>query len=236
MKTQSQRPPMVFSDPTSISTVIRNRLLKASAPFSSNDNISEFVQEGELDLLQVELTARIQEVLDTLIIDTDNDHNSKETAARVAKMYLHETYVGRYSAQPKVTDFPNAGELDELYTVGPIHVNSSCSHHMVPIIGDLYVGVHPGKRVIGLSKFHRLAAWVWARGQIQEEGTIQLANLLEELVAPKGLAVVFKAKHFCCACRGVKDGGTVMTTSVVRGTLRDVPGLKSEFFDLIRSN
>lgn len=218
---------------TSISQEIKQRLQAVNVPHGANDNISDYLLPGDVEALQEELVVKMQAVLDTLIIDTQNDHNSKDTARRVAKMFLQETYAGRYTKMPAVTDFPNAKQLDEIYTVGPIHINSSCSHHMVPIVGDLWVGVHPGERVIGLSKFHRLAAWVWSRGQIQEEGTVQLADLLEDLVKPKGLAVVFKATHMCCSCRGVKDGGTLMTTSVVRGSMRENPSLKAEFFNLI---
>jgi GTP cyclohydrolase I len=218
----------------SISQVIRQRLLDNSIPFASNDNISMAVSPSELLLLQDELAVKMQAVLDTLVIDTQNDHNSKETANRVAKMMLQETFSGRYRPLPSVTDFPNAKNLDELYTVGPIHVDSSCSHHMVPIQGKLWVGIHPGERVIGLSKFHRLAAWNFRRPQIQEESTIMFADLLEELIQPQGLAVVFKAQHLCCSWRGVRDHGTWMNTSVVRGTIRENQLLKDEFFTLIK--
>ncbi len=218
-----------------ISNIIRKRILESGSPFASNDNISEFILTGEREQLLEELESKIQAMLETLIIDTENDHNTKNSAKRVAKMMLNETFVGRYSKMPVVTDFPNARELDELYTVGPIHVNSACSHHLVPITGSLWVGIHPGERVIGLSKFHRLAEWVFRRPQIQEEATVIFANLLEKVIAPKGLAVVVKLQHMCCSIRGVKDIDTWMTTSVVRGTMRENPTMKDEFFKLIRS-
>lgn len=216
-----------------ISNHIRGRIETAGHSYVSNANISDFLLEGELELLQKELEVKLQAVLDTLVIDTANDHNTQETARRVAKMMLHETFSGRYMPQPKVTDFPNARHLDELYVVGPIHVDSACSHHLVPIIGQLWVGIHPSERVIGLSKFHRLAAWNFRRPQIQEESTIMFADLLEGLIKPKGLAVVFKAKHLCCSWRGVQDHDTWMTTSVVRGSLRDSQTLKDEFFKIV---
>jgi GTP cyclohydrolase I len=212
---------------------IKQRLRMVKAPFGANDNISSYLLPGDLEALQEELAVKMQSVLDALVIDTDNDHNSQDTAKRVAKMFINETYSGRYLPMPAITDFPNAKQLDEIYTVGPIHINSSCSHHMVPIIGDMWVAVHPGERVIGLSKFHRLARWIWRRGQIQEEGTIQTADLLESLLSPLGVAVVFKASHLCCSCRGVEDAATIMTTSVVRGSLRENASLKAEFFNLI---
>jgi GTP cyclohydrolase IA len=219
----------------SISAVIKERILDASEPFASNDNISEFIEEGELQLLQKELEQKMQSVLETLIIDTHSDHNTKETAKRVAKMMLHETFSGRYIKKPDITDFPNVRQLDELYTVGPIHIDSACSHHLVPIQGKLWVGIHPSDKVIGLSKFHRLAAWVFRRPQIQEEATIVYADELEKAINPKGLAVVLKANHLCCGWRGVRDNTSLMTTSVVRGTLREVPLLKEEFFKLIQN-
>jgi GTP cyclohydrolase IA len=216
-----------------ISKIIRQRLVESGTKFFASDNISAVIKEGELELLQKELEENLQQMLNILIIDTDNDHNSHETAKRVAKMMLQETFMGRYTPMPRVTDFPNVRQYDELYTVGPIHVNSACSHHLVPIIGKLWVGVHPGERVIGLSKFHRLSAWAMQRPHIQEESIEDFATLLEDMIKPQGLAIVFKAKHFCCSWRGVLDHNTFMTTSVVRGSLRENHTLKDEFFKLI---
>lgn len=217
-----------------ISTKLKKRLQHHKIPYAANDCISDYLEEGELQLLQLELEEKVQSLLSTLVIDTESDHNTKDTAKRVAKMMLHETFKGRYYPKPNITEFPNAKQLDELYAVGPIQVNSTCSHHLVPIIGKLWVGVHPGERVIGLSKFHRLADWVFSRPQIQEEMTVQFAHEIFTLINPLGLAVVFKATHFCTSCRGVKDPDTVMTTSVVLGSIREQPHLKSEFFQLIR--
>lgn len=219
---------------TPIHKTIKERLELAKASYFANDNIADFIHEEEFGLLQQEVTNKLQELLETLIIDTKNDHNTKETAQRVAKMYLNEVFKGRYHKQPKVTDFPNAKKLDEIYTVGAISVRSACSHHLVPIIGKCWIGVIPSDRVIGLSKFNRITDWVMSRPQIQEEAAIQLADTIEKLIKPKGLAVIIKAKHQCMTWRGVKDNDTEMVTSVMRGIFREHPEARSELMDLFK--
>lgn len=220
----------------SISQVIKNSLVANDMKFKANDNISEVVDSDALDALQVELAAAVQNVLDVLVIDTSNDHNTRDTAKRVAKMLLRETLKGRYEPAPNLTEFPNHLQLDELYVTGPITVRSMCSHHMQPIMGQAFVGVLPGENVIGLSKFNRLIEWFASRPQIQEELTVQIANYLEEKLKPKALGVVIRAQHYCMKCRGVKESSGTMTTSVVRGALRHQPTLKHEFFALIAMN
>lgn len=174
-----------------------------------------------------------QGLLSSLLIDTTNDHNSKGTAKRMAKMYLKEVFHGRYSAMPKITAFPNAKALDEIYTVGPISIRSACSHHFAPILGEVWIGIIPGDEVIGLSKFARLTDWIFSRPQIQEEATIQLADILEEKIKPKALAVIVKADHLCMKWRGVKEPCSNMITSVMRGKFRENASAKSEFMSLI---
>ena len=177
---------------------------------------------------------RVKELLKSLLIDVDNDHNSQDTAARVSRMYINEVFKGRYKKQPKVTDFPNAKNLDEIYTLGPISVRSACSHHLVPIIGDCWIGIKPGDKVIGISKFARVADWVFSRPHIQEEAVMILADEIESLCEPKGLAILVKAKHFCMCWRGVKEPNTSMINSVVRGDFRHDASLKQEFFELVK--
>jgi GTP cyclohydrolase I len=218
----------------SISETIRNRIIESGKTFFANENISEFINDNELDELQDELATKMQEVLRTLIIDTDNDHNTKETAQRVAKMYLKEVFKGRYVPRPKITDFPNAKDLDEIYTLGPISLRSACSHHFVEIEGNVWIGIIPSDRVIGISKFARLLDWIATRPHIQEEMSIMLADELERLIKPKGIAIVIKAKHHCMTWRGVKEKDVSMVSSVVRGEFRDSPHLKKEFFDIIQ--
>jgi len=219
---------------SSISKKIRERLQTGNIPFYANDNISDFITDDELAELHNELKDKINDVLDVLLIDRVNDHNTKETANRVAKMYLNEVFKGRYHNQPKVTDFPNAKKLDQIYTVGPISVRSACSHHLVPIIGKCWIGVIPSDRVIGLSKFNRIVDWVMSRPQIQEEAAIQLADTIEKLIKPKGLAVIVKASHQCMTWRGVKDNETQMVTSVMRGIFRETAEARSELMDIFK--
>lgn len=220
---------------TAVSAKIRTRLLAAKKRFHSNDNIAEFIEPGELDLLLDEVQLKMQGVLDSLVIDTVSDHNTGDTARRVAKMYINEVFNGRYVAQPKITEFPNVERLNELMIVGPITVRSACSHHFCPVIGKVWIGVLPNEHtnVIGLSKYARLAEWVMGRPQIQEEAVVQLADLIQERTQPDGLAIVMEANHYCMAWRGVKDMDNRMINSVMRGSFLKNPSLRLEFLSLI---
>ena len=216
------------------SEVIRTRLQKENASFFANDNIADHIKPGEIEELEAEVADRIRELLKSLIIDIDNDHNTLETAERVARMYINEVFKGRYHKQPKVTSFPNVKNLDEIYTVGPMTIRSACSHHFVPIIGNCWIGIKPGKRVIGLSKFSRVADWVFSRPHIQEEAVMILADEIERLCEPQGLGIIVKADHYCMKLRGVKESHCSMVNSVVRGDFRHDASLKQEFFELVR--
>jgi GTP cyclohydrolase I len=217
-----------------ISQVIRERLIATGTPFYANDSIAEFISDAEREELKREIEAKLQSLFESLIIDTTNDHNTQETPHRVAKMYVDEVFKGRYHPMPKVTDFPNAKELDEIYTLGPISVRSACSHHLVPIVGQAWVGILPSDRVIGISKFNRIVDWVLSRPHIQEEAAVMVADIIENLIQPKGLAFVIKAQHMCMTWRGVKEPDTKMVNSIVRGLFRTDPHMKKEFFDMIR--
>ncbi|MFM7698461.1 MAG: GTP cyclohydrolase I [Limnohabitans sp.] len=218
-----------------ISVKIRERVKAAKQRFHANDNIAEFIQPGELEGLLQEVEDKMQDVLESLVIDTDNDHNTNETAKRLAKMYVKEVFHGRYVSSPDITEFPNAARLNELMIVGPITVRSACSHHFCPIIGKIWIGVLPNENtnVIGLSKYARLAEWVMGRPQIQEEAVVQLADLIEQKTRPDGLALVMEASHFCMAWRGVKDLDSRMINSVMRGAFLKDPILRREFLALI---
>ncbi len=218
-----------------VSARIRSRLLKAKKRFHANDNIAAFLEPGELDELLAEVEGKFKGVLESLVIDTDSDHNTEGTARRVAKMYLTEVFRGRYVAPPAVTEFPNAEALNELMIVGPIKVRSACSHHFCPIMGRLWIGVMPNEHsnLIGLSKYSRLAEWIMSRPQIQEEAITQMAELLMDKVRPDGLAVVMEADHFCMHWRGVKDDATMMVNSVMRGSFLKDHTLRSEFLSLL---
>jgi GTP cyclohydrolase I len=215
------------------SALIADRIKNKGGTYFANDNISKYLEHGELEQLEKELIPQLENVLKGLVIDTTNDHNTQETAKRIAKMYIREVFKGRYLEQPTVTDFPNAKNLDQIYTLGPITVRSACSHHMVPIIGQAWIGIIPSKRVIGISKFIRLTEWVMARPQIQEEATIQLADLIEDLIKPIGLAIVIKAQHECMIWRGVKETETSMVTSVMRGEFMKDSDARAECLKLM---
>jgi GTP cyclohydrolase I len=218
-----------------VSERIRARLLAKQQRFHANDNISAFIEPGEADELVKEVEAKMRGVLDSLVIDVEHDHNTQETARRVAKMYVNEVFRGRYVPLPKVTEFPNAAHLNELMIMGPITVRSACSHHLCPIMGKLWIGVMPNEDsdLIGLSKYSRIAEWVLSRPQIQEEAIIQLADLLVSMVKPNGLAVVMEADHFCMHWRGVKDNASKMVNSVMRGVFLADGALRREFLSLI---
>jgi len=214
---------------------IRQRLEASKQRYHANDNISEFIEPGELEELTQEVAARMAGVLESLVIDVQHDHNTQETARRVAKMYVNEVFRGRYVPIPKVTEFPNASHLNELMIMGPVTVRSACSHHLCPIMGRLWIGVMPNKQsnLIGLSKYSRLVEWIMTRPQIQEEAVLQLADILEKCVNPDGVAVVMEADHFCMHWRGVKDNASKMTNSVMRGVFLDNGALRREFLSLI---
>jgi len=218
-----------------VSRTIRARIQSASRRYNANDNISEFIEPGEIDALLEEVAGKLEGVLESLVIDTEHDHNTRQTARRVAKMYLTEVFKGRYEPAPPVTEFPNAESLNELMIVGPITVRSACSHHLCPIMGRVWIGILPNEHsnLIGLSKYARLADWIMGRPQIQEEAISQLADLLMEKVTPDGLAVVMEADHFCMHWRGVKDTGAKMINSVMRGAFLKDANLRREFLSLI---
>jgi GTP cyclohydrolase I len=217
-----------------LSQVIRDRINAAGARFHSNDNIAEFVHEGELEGLVDEVATKMQGVLDSLVIDTENDHNTHDTARRVAKMFVKETFSGRYRPVPKITAFPNMG-YKSLYTTGPISIRSTCAHHFQNIVGSCWVGIVPDTEVIGLSKFNRLVHHICERPQIQEEMTTQIADALKQYARTDNIAIVVKAEHFCMTQRGVREHSSDMTTAIMMGAFEKDPALKKEFYDICLS-
>jgi GTP cyclohydrolase I len=215
------------------SQMIANRLRENNVKFFCNDNISKHLLPGEQDLILAEVEQNMTAVLRSLVIDIENDHNTAETAHRVAKMFVNEIFAGRYDYAPKITAFPNANSYDELYVTGPITIRSTCAHHFQPISGKAYIGVFPGKKVIGLSKFNRIVDWIASRPQIQEEMTVQIADAVQSATEAEGIAVLIQAEHGCMTNRGVKEHDSDMTTSVLRGTLRDSIEQRQEFFSIV---
>ena len=214
---------------------LRKRMTTIKHKHFANDSIYAYLDPGDVDKIEFEVADAFEDVLQALVINTTDDHNTKDTARRVAKMFVHEIFKGRYYPPPEVTAFPNAKEYDQLYITGPITINSTCAHHFQPITGSAYIGIFPGKKVIGLSKFNRVVDWIASRPQIQEEMTEQIADEIEKQTEAKGVAVVIKAKHFCMSARGVKEHDSDMLTSVVRGDFLKIEHLKAEFFSLLNN-
>jgi GTP cyclohydrolase I len=220
-----------------VSVKIRERVRQAQQRFHANDNIAAFIEPGELEALIDEVQGKMAGVLQSLVIDTDSDHNTQDTARRVAKMFVNEVFKGRYVEAPAVTEFPNVERLNELMIVGPITVRSACSHHLCPIMGRVWIGVLPNEHsnLIGLSKYARLIDWIMSRPQIQEEAVKHVADLLQERMQPDGLAVVMDADHFCMQWRGVKDMDSKMINSVMRGVFLKDANLRREFLSLVQA-
>lgn len=216
-----------------ISDKIRERIQQAGGSFFANHNISEYIEDGELDQLTAEVEQEFEKVMQSLVIDTSNDHNTQETARRVAKMFVKEIFVGRYTPAPKITSFPNMG-YQSLYITGPISIRSTCAHHFQNIVGNCWVGIFPEKEVIGLSKFNRIVHWIASRPQIQEEMTTEIADALQKYANTANVAVVVKAEHHCMTQRGVREHENDMVTAVMTGRFQTEPSLKKEFYDLLK--
>ncbi|RMX00044.1 GTP cyclohydrolase I [Allofranklinella schreckenbergeri] len=229
------QPPATDDEGVPVSVKIRERLQAQGRRYNANDNIADCLNPGELEALLDEVEGKMQAVLDSMVIDTAGDHNTRNTARRVAKMYLTEVFRGRYVNAPDITEFPNVERLNELMIVGPLTVRSACSHHLCPVIGKVWIGVLPNQNtnVIGLSKYARLVDWVMGRPQIQEEAVVQLADLIMERTKPDGLAIVMQASHFCMSWRGVKEMDSKMINSVMRGVFLTDANLRREFLSLI---
>ena len=200
--------------------------------FDANGNMP--ISEEERQAMIPRLEEKLIEVMDVLRISR-NDPNNAKTALRVAKMFINELFIGRYTEAPSMTIFPNRKKVDELIISKGIEVMSACSHHWQPISGRCAIGYIPGEYVLGLSKLSRIVDWFARRGQIQEELGEQIADYIEELIHPKALGVVIKAKHYCMIARGVKgsEAESLMVTSVMRGLLLEEFNLRNEFLKLI---
>jgi GTP cyclohydrolase I len=200
--------------------------------FDSNGNMP--LTESERMEMIASLAKKYEEIFDILRISR-NDPNSRHSPLRIARMYVNELLVGRYEPPPKVTVFPNRKNVDELIISKGIEVMSLCSHHWEPISGRCDIGYIPGDYVMGLSKLSRITNWFSRRGQIQEELGVQIADYIENLIKPKALGVVIKARHYCIIARGVRgpEEESVMVTSVMRGILLEDFNLRNEFLKLI---
>ena len=218
-----------------LSQVIRKRLTDADKRFWAGDNISEFITDKEKSMLVDELTTKFEGVLDSLIIDRHNDPNSQGTARRLAKMYVYEIMAGRYEESPSATAFPNdtEGKYEGMLVVRS-ELKSMCSHHHQPVTGVAYIGIIAGPKLIGLSKYTRIAQWCARRGTLQEELCMDIAREIESATGSADVAVYIQATHGCCENRGIMAHSSLTQTTVLHGAFKTDPGVKKEFFDNIK--
>lgn len=220
-----------------ISQTIRNRIKASGKRFFANDNIAEFMDEHEKQALIEEATTKFEAVLDTLLIDRENDPNSHDTGRRLSKMFINELFEGRYTPEPKVTAFPNE-DIETRYDgmlITKAEIKSSCSHHWQAVTGTAWIAILPSTKVIGLSKYARLAQWLARRGTLQEELTKQIADSIMKHTGSKDVAVVIQASHGCCSNRGIMANDSSTWTSSLSGQFFN-PSVKSEFYSLIQGN
>ena len=218
-----------------LSQVIRKRLKDADKRFWAGDNISEYITEKEKDMLVDELTGKFEGVLQSLIIDTENDPNSQGTARRLAKMYVYEIMAGRYEESPNATAFPNdADGAYEGMLVVRSELKSMCSHHHQPVTGVAYIGIIAGPKLIGLSKYTRIAQWCARRGTLQEELCMDIAREIGFATGSKDVAVYIQATHGCCENRGIMAHSSLTQTTVLHGAFKSDQSVKKEFFDNIK--
>ena len=214
---------------------IKARLVQAKSRYWAGDNISSVLQEGDKEELISEATTAFESVLDALVIDRYQDPNSKGTAKRLAKMYYNEIMAGRYDAAPSATAFPN--DSDDRYEgmlVVRSELKSMCSHHHQPVAGVAYIGIIAADKLIGLSKYTRIAQWCARRGTLQEELAMVIAREIQQATDTEHLGVYIQATHGCCENRGIMAHSSLTQTTVLQGSFKDDPGTKKEFFDNIK--
>lgn len=216
-----------------ISDIIKSRLDRENIRYFANDNISSWINPEEYDMLIDEVAVKFESVLDSLIIDRKNDPNSKGTGKRLAKMYVNEIMSGRYDPRPDVTAFPNEGRNKYVgMLVVRSEIKSVCSHHHQPVTGVVYTGVIPGAKVIGLSKYTRIAQWCARRGTLQEELCNDIAEEIRNATESDDVGVYIAATHGCCENRGIMASSSLTQTTVLHGVFHQ-PDVKKEFFDNI---
>ena len=217
------------------SEILKQRLEDANIRYWAGDNISEILQEGDKEGLIEELTPKFEAVLDSLVIDRHTDPNSMDTGRRLAKMYINELMAGRYDPKPNATAFPN--HVDEGYKgmlVVRSELKSVCSHHHQPVTGVAYIGIIAAEKLIGLSKYTRIAQWCARRGTLQEELANDIAREIAYSTGAEHLGVYIQATHGCCENRGIMAHSSLTQTTVLKGSFKDDPGTKKEFFDNIK--
>jgi GTP cyclohydrolase I len=218
-----------------LSDILRKRMREDGKRFWAGDNISDYVRDTDIPFLIDEATEAFEKVLDRLLIDRETDPNSQGTARRLAKMYYNEIMAGRYDPAPDATSFPNEGE--EAYKgmlVVRSELRSMCSHHHQPVNGVAYIGIIPNGKVIGLSKYTRIAQWCARRGTLQEQLCNQIAEAIQEATNAKDIGVYIQATHGCCENRGIMAHSSLTQTTVLKGAFNTDPATKKEFMDNIK--
>jgi len=213
---------------------LKARLEEAGIRYWAGDNISEIMHKGDKEELIEELTGKFESVLDSLLIDRHNDPNSMDTGRRLAKMYVNELMVGRYDPIPKATAFPNEEDGYNGMLVVRSELRSMCSHHHQPVVGVAYIGILAADKLIGLSKYTRIAQWCARRGTLQEELNIVIADEIQKATGAESLGVYVQATHGCCENRGIGAHSSLTQTTVLRGAFSTDPSTKKEFFDNIK--
>ena len=218
-----------------LSQVIRDKMKADNKRFWAGDNISSYISEAAQEELINEATVAFEGVLDALLIDRENDPNSKGTARRLAKMYYNEIMAGRYEQAPDATAFPNdSQDRYEGMLVVRSELRSMCSHHHQPVSGVAYIGIIAAQKLIGLSKYTRIAQWCARRGTLQEELCNDIAREISKATDSENVAVYIQAVHGCCENRGIMAHSSLTQTTVLKGAFKDDSGTKKEFFDNIK--
>jgi len=214
--------------------VIRFKMKRDNKRYWAGDNVSEYLNEGDRERLIDEATEAFELVLDRLLIDRENDPNSKGTARRLAKMYFNEIMAGRYEPAPDATAFPNdSADRYEGMLVVRSELRSMCSHHHQPVSGVAYIGIIAANKLIGLSKYTRIAQWCARRGTLQEELCNDIAREISKATDSENVGVYLRMTHGCCENRGIMAHDSSTTTSVLKGAFNKDPGTKKEFFDTL---
>ena len=214
---------------------IKTKLEEAGIRYWANDNISEVLEEGDKQQLIEEAVPAFENVLQTLLIDTKTDPNSQDTARRMAKMYINEIMSGRYDTMPNPSAFPNyiEGGYEGMLVVRS-ELTSLCSHHHQTVKGVAYIGIIAGPKLLGLSKYTRIAQWCARRGTLQEELNVMIANKIQEITGTDHVGVYVQATHGCCENRGIKAHSSLTQTTVLRGAFKDEPDVRKEFIDNVK--
>jgi GTP cyclohydrolase I len=217
------------------SEVIKQRLKDKNKKFWANDNISEVLEDGDKQALIDEATEAFENVLDSLVIDRENDPNSMDTGRRMAKMYINEIMRGRYDPMPNPNSFPNyiEGGYEGMLVVRS-ELKSICSHHHQPVAGVAYIGIIAGPKLLGLSKYTRIAQWCAQRGTLQEELNVMIANEIQKHTGSNDVGVYVQATHGCCENRGIRAKSSLTQTTVLRGAFSHDSATKKEFMDNIK--